>query len=222
MIKHVGKHNQRKIAIVYRQVPDETHMALVMYTDTLPMMVHDEAMKVLESELGQNAKDLADALFRHIMPDGNNCLTHIHKAGYLKKVPCNQVIVTPTAKSTIRLDELNAMLAKIEAGGEAADRMANIDANRGTKGVLQEGRELGMPAVPQIPAATTSASVNGVLSDTDIAQQRLEQANRMEAEAKGLLAEAKRLKEEAKSLVPAKAKTTTKATNGRTTKKAAA
>jgi len=44
----------------------------------------------------------------------------------------------------------------------------------------------------------------------------------MEAEAKGLLAEAKRLKEEAKSLVPAKAKTTTKATNGRTTKKAAA
>jgi hypothetical protein len=222
MIKHVGKHNQRKIAIVYRQVPDEAHMALVMYTDNLPMMVHDEAMKVLESELGQNAKDLADALFRHVMPDGNNCLTHIHRAGYLKKVPCNQVIVTPTAKSTIRLDELNDMLAKIEAGGDAADKMANLDANRGIKGVIQEGRELGMPAAPQIPAATTSASVNGVLSDTDIAQQRLEQANRMEAEAKGLLAEAKRLKEEAKSLVPAKAKTTTKATNGRTTKKAAA
>lgn len=214
MIKHVGKHNQRKIAIVYRQVPDETHMALVMYTDNLPMMVHDEAMKVLESELGQNAKDLADALFRHMMPDGTNCLTHIHKAGYLKKVPCNQVIVTPTAKSTIRLDELNDMLAKIEAGGEAADRMANIDANRGTKGVLQEGRELGMPAVPQV--ATTAAGIDGALSDSDIAQQRLDQANRMEAEAKGLLAEAKRLKEEAKSLVPAK--TTTKASNGRTTK----
>ena len=76
MIKHVGRHNQRKVAIVYRQVPDETHMALVMYTDTLPSLVHDEAMKVLESELGQNAKELADALFRHIMPDGNNCLTY--------------------------------------------------------------------------------------------------------------------------------------------------
>ena len=80
MIKHVGKHNQRKIAIVYRKVPDEGHMALVMYTDNLPMMVHDEAMKVLESEVGQNAKELADALFRHIMPDGTNCLQHIHKA----------------------------------------------------------------------------------------------------------------------------------------------
>lgn len=227
MIKHVGKHNQRKVAIVYRQVPDEAHMALVMYTDNLPMMVHDEAMKVLESEVGQNAKDFADALFRHVMPDGNNCLTYIHRAGYLKKVPCNQVIVTPTAKSTIRLDELNDMLAKIEAGGEAADRMANIDANRGTKGVLQEGRELGMPA--QDPTRTSAAdmsvptaSVPGVLSDAEIAQQRLDQATRMEAEAKGLLAEAKRLKAEAAELKPAKAKTTTKASNVRTTKKAAA
>ena len=217
MIKHVGKHNQRKVAIVYRQVPDEAHMALVMYTDTLPMMVHDEAMKVLESELGQNAKELADALFRHVMPDGTNCLTHIHRAGYLKKVPCNQVIVTPTAKATIRLDELNDMLAKIEAGGEAAQQIADLDANRGTKGVIQEGRELGMPPTQQ--SATTAASVTGVLSDAEIAEQRLSQAARMEAEAKGLLAEAKRLKAEAATLKPTKAKTSTpKASNGRATK----
>ena len=64
MIKHVGKHNQRKVAIVYKTIPDETHMALVVYTDSLPSMIHDEAMKVLESEVGQNAKELADALFR--------------------------------------------------------------------------------------------------------------------------------------------------------------
>jgi hypothetical protein len=223
MIKHVGRHNQRKVAIVYRQVPDETHMALVMYTDTLPMMVHDEAMKCLESEVGQQAKDLADALFRHTMPDGTNCLTHIHKAGYLKKVPCNQVIVTPTATSTVRLDELNELINKIEAGGEAADRMANIDANRGTKGVLQEGRELGMPA-PPVTSTPSAAPTVGALSDAEIAQQRLDQAPRMEAEAKGLLAEAKRLKAEAASLnpapakAPAKAKTTTKASDGRATK----
>jgi hypothetical protein len=227
MIKHVGKHNQRKIAIVYRKVTDEGHMALVMYTDNLPMMVHDEAMKVLESEVGQNAKELADALFRHIMPDGTNCLQHIHKAGYLKKVPCNQVIVTPTAKSTVRLDELNDILDKLEAGGEAAQRLDDIDKNRGIKGVKQQGRELGMPAEPFTGTPTTSADVAGVLSDAEIAQQRIGQATRMEAEAKGLLAEAKRLKAEAASLkpvavkkaTPAKAKTTTpKATDGRATK----
>jgi len=43
MIKHVGKHNQRKVAIVYKTVPNEDHMALVVYTDNLPMMIHDKA-----------------------------------------------------------------------------------------------------------------------------------------------------------------------------------
>ena len=29
MIKHVGKHNNQKIVILFRKVPDEGHMALV-------------------------------------------------------------------------------------------------------------------------------------------------------------------------------------------------
>jgi hypothetical protein len=205
MIKHVGKHNQKRVAIVYRTVPDEDHMALVAYADSMPSMVHDEVMKVIESEIGQNAKELADALFRTIMADGTNCLTTLHKGGWLKKVPCNQVIVTPTAKSTCRLDELNNLLKKIEEGGDAAAALANIDANRGMKGVLQEGRELGQPVID--PTRTTAGSVSGdVLTDDVLSQQRLDQALKMEAEAKSLLAEAKRLKQEATQLSQPKAK----------------
>jgi len=206
MIKHVGKHNQRRVAIVYKKVPDESHMALIVYTDSLPMMVHDEMMKCLESEIGQQAKELADALFRTTMADGNNCLTAIHKGGWMKKVPTNQVIVTPTIKSTVRLDELNDIMDKLEAGGEAASRLADIDANRGIKGVLQEGRELGQPAVDPTRPAVSEASGAGVLSDTDLATQRTAQAVKMEAEAKALLAEAKRLKQEATQLSQPKAK----------------
>jgi hypothetical protein len=114
--------------------------------------------------------------------------------------------VTPTSRSTVRLDELNDILAKLEAGGEAAQRLADLDSNRGTKGVLKTGREVGEPSVN-----TSSA----VLSDADLAEQRLTQANKMEADAKSLLAEAKRLKDEAKSLTP-------KAKNVRATKKATA
>jgi len=205
MIKHVGKHNQKRVAIVYRTVPDEDHMALVAYADSMPSMVHDEVMKVIESEIGQNAKELADALFRTTLADGTNCLTTLHKGGWLKKVPCNQVIVTPTAKSTCRLDELNNLLKKIEEGGDAAAALANIDANRGMKGVLQEGRELGQPAID--PTRTTADSVGGdVLTDDILSQQRLDQANKMEADAKSLLAEAKRLKQEATQLSQPKAK----------------
>jgi hypothetical protein len=207
MIKHVGKHNQRRIAIVYRKVPDESHMALIVYTDALPMMVHDEMMKCLESDIGQQAKELADALFRTTMADGQNCLSAIHKGGWMKKVPTNQVIVTPTIKSTCRLDELNDIIDKIEAGGEAAQQLADMDANRGMRGVIQEGRELGQPAKPFTGVqSTTSADISGVLSDSDLAEQRTQQANKMEAEAKALLAEAKRLKQEATQLSQPKAK----------------
>jgi len=216
MIKHVGKHNQKRVAIVYRTVPDEDHMALVAYADSMPSMVHDEVMKVIESAIGQNAKELADALFRTTLADGTNCLTTLHKGGWLKKVPCNQVIVTPTSKSTCRLDELNNLLKKIEEGGDAAAALADLDANRGMKGVLQEGRELGQPASD--PTRTTAGSVSGdVLTDDVLSQQRLDQATKMEAEAKSLLAEAKRLKQEATQLSQPKAKNV-----GKTSKKATA
>ena len=228
MIKHVGRHNNKRVVIAYKQVPEEDHMCLVIYSESLPMRIHDEVMKVLESEVGQQANDFADALFRHTMADGVNCLTAIHRGGLLSKVPTNQVIVTPTSNSTVRLDELNTILTEIAKGEEATKKLANADA-----GQRWEGRELGEPV------KTTAESVNpdGVLSDADIANQRLAQANKMEAEAKSLLAEAKRLKDEANALAPkvtkakvtkAKATTTTttaKKTNARkptTTKKAAA
>ncbi len=228
MIKHVGRHNNKRVVIAYRQVPDEDHMCLVIYSETLPMRIHDEVMKILESDIGQQANDFADALFRHTMADGVNCLNAIHRGGLLSKVPTNQVIVTPTATSSVRLDELNTLLNEIAKGEAATDKLAKADA-----GQRWEGRELGEPA------KTTAASVNtdGVLTDEAIANQRIAQANKMEAEAKSLLAEAKRLKDEANALAPkvtkakvtkAKATTTTttaKKTNARkptTTKKAAA
>ena len=54
-MKHVGKHGDRKICILFRQVPGEDHMCLLVYSDLLPRMIHDEIMKVLESAVGQQA-----------------------------------------------------------------------------------------------------------------------------------------------------------------------
>ena len=80
-----------------------------------------------------------------------------------------------------------------------------MDANRGIKGVLNEGRELGQPAVD--PTRTSANDVVGEgLTDADLAAQRTAQADKMEAEAKALLAEAKRLKQEATQLSQPKAK----------------
>jgi hypothetical protein len=83
MIKHVGRHNNRKVVIVYRQLPNEDHMALIAYSDALPRMVHDELMKCVESLVAQNAKDLADVLFRTVMADGDNILSSLHNNSWM-------------------------------------------------------------------------------------------------------------------------------------------
>jgi hypothetical protein len=214
MLKHVGRHGEKKVVVAYNTVPGEDHMALVIYSDSLPSMLHDEVMKVIESPAGQTAKSLADALFRNIMPDGNNTLGALHKGGFLKKVQTKQVILKPNAKSSVRLDELNDILKKMEAGQEAVDAMAKIDAGRGYADPSKNvGRELGEPK----KIAESAVNTSGVLTDADLANQRLDQATKMELQAKTLLAEAKRLKEEASSLAPK-----IKAKNVRATKKTTA
>jgi len=114
VIKHVGKHNNKRVVVLFKTVPGEDHMCLVVYPETLPKHIHDDIMKALESESGQQAKDFSDYLFRYTLSDGNNALATLHKEGMIKKVPTNQVIITPNAKSTVRLDELNNILIKME------------------------------------------------------------------------------------------------------------
>ena len=213
MLKHVGRHGDKKVVIAYNTVPGEDHMALVVYSDKLPPMMHDEVMKVVESAAGQSAKSLADALFRNIMPDGNNTLGSLHKGGFLKKVQTKQVILTPNAKTTVRLDELNDILKKMEGGEEAVKKMADIDAGRGFADPGKKTRELGEPK----RAVESAVNTSGVLTDADLAKANLDQAAKMELQAKTLLAEAKRLKEEASSFAPK-----TKAKNVRATKKTTA
>jgi hypothetical protein len=232
MIKHVGKHNGKKIVVMWRKVPGEDHMSLVSYSDTLPRMIHDEVMKALESPIGQNAKEFSDALFRTVMPDGRNALEVLHKEGFIKKVPASQILITPTAKSSVRLDELNSILDEMEKGEEAVKRLSDIDKNAGMQTKKRgQGREVGMPPNNTSVSRTNidvdatdsaAAYLKGALSDGDLVQQRLNQAEQMQKQAEQLLAEARRLTEEAKSLTPANNVKTTRAKKAAPTKKQAA
>lgn len=223
MIKHVGKHNNKRIVILWRKVPGEDHMCLVIYPDTLPRHIHDDIMKALESESGQQAKEFSDYLFRYTLVDGNNALQTLHSEGMIKKVPTNQVIVTPDAKSNVRLDELNGILDKMALGEEAIKEMADLDKNSGmvTKRNNVKTRDVGELRAPrdsrsQPAIVDNTISINDVLTDEQLATQRLAQAQKMQAEARALLAEADRLQQEASTLNGAKKE------NGKTTKTKAA
>ena len=196
-LKHVGRHNNQKVVVVYRKVPGEDHMALVTYTDQLPSHFHDSIMTSLESAAGQSASELAEVLFRNLRPDGRSILQAMHKEGMIKKVPTSQVILTPSAKSSARLDEINKILDDMATGEDAAKKMKEIDDNAG----LVNPREV-------------NNETADTLSDAGIAQDLLSQSNKMLAEAEGLLAEGARLREEAynmdPTLRPKKTRSTTK------------
>ena len=160
-------------------------------------------MQALESDSGQQAKEFSDYLFRYTLKDGTNALQTLHAEGMIKKIPTNQVVITPNAKSSVRLDELNTILDKMAMGEEAINDMATLDANRGMRtGAKPEGREVGVPnsSRTQPTQVDSSISINDVLSDEQLATQRRAQAVKMQSEAESMLAESKRLLKEAQQL----------------------
>lgn len=202
MLKHVGRHGDRKVAIVFRELPGEDHMCLVVYPDTLPTHIHDSIMQVLESPAGQSESNLADALHRNLLTDGRVILEALHREGMLKKVSTEQVIVTPTPTSSVKLDELNRLVKEMESGEEAAKRLSDLDANQGIVPPEQKRRaeaefKSSQRAVPPVKANDSSA-----LDDKTLASNMLAQAERMEVEARGLLAESARMKKEAERMFP--------------------
>ena len=131
MLKHVGRHGDRRVAIVFREIPNEDHMCLVIYPDVLPTHIHNSVMGVLESAPGQQATNLADVFHRNLLPDGRNILQTLHAEGMLKKIATNQVILTPTPSTSVKLDEVNKLVKEMESGAEALKRMQEIDQNQG-------------------------------------------------------------------------------------------
>jgi uncharacterized coiled-coil DUF342 family protein len=107
----------------------------------------------------------------------------------------------------VRLDELNDILDEMAKGEEALKRLQDLDSNRGISGKTAprkaEIQELGERKTREAQGNTSAAEMlSGMLSDSDIAAQRMEQAQKMEATAQQLLAEAARLKQEAETLSP--------------------
>lgn len=207
MLKHIGRHGDRKVAIIFRELPGEDHMCLVIYPETLPTHIHNTIMSILESAPGQASPNLADVLHRNLLPDGRVILQALHNEGMLKKIQTNQVIVTPTAQSNVKLDELNKIVKEMESGDAALKRMRELDANAGfvdpaTKRKAEKAFKEGRIAEAEALVTPLAAPAGGALDDQSLAANMLAQAKRMEADAKGLVAEAARMKKEAQKMFP--------------------
>ena len=206
-MKHIGRHGDSQVALIFRELPGQEHMCLVIYPETLPTHIHNTIMTILESAPGQQSPNLADVLHRNLLPDGRVILQALHNEGMLKKINTNQVIVTPTAQSNVKLDELNRIVKEMESGAEALKRMQELDANAGfvdpaVKRKAEKAFKEGRIADAEAMIAPLIAPATGALDDQSRAANMLAQAKKMEVDAKGLVAEAARMKKEAQKMYP--------------------
>lgn len=197
-LKHVGRiaASGKKVIVAYRVIPGDPENCLIIPTQALDAAQHDDVMKCLESNAGQNAYELAEAMARTTLSDGLNMLAGMQKYGKIVKVESNTIEMTPDTKSVINLAELNKMLAE-QKGVTVADL-----ALKGPDGQTVQPTAETTTVDPVGDYATTK--VGGVLTDEDLAAQYRSQAD-------ALFKEAKALREQAEELVPTKKKTKTSA-----------
>lgn len=199
-LKHIGRiaKTGKKVIVAYRVLPDDADHALVISTESLDADQHDSLMKLVESNSGQNAYELAEAMSRTTLPDGRNMLAGLHKYGKLTRVLTKDVEMVPDTKSVVNLAELNSVIA--EQKGVTVEDLA-LQPPGAKKGAVKESTA----AVTEAAAEPIPAATDGVLSDDDLARQYRSQADAMYKEAK-------RLREMAEELVPIKRKTKASAT----------
>lgn len=200
-LKHVGrmKNNQRKVIVAYRTIPGDAESAIVVTTENLAAEEHDTLMKLVESNAGQTAYELAEAMARTPLPDGRNMLAAFHTTGKMVRVPTNTVEMTPDNKTSIMLDELNRVIAD-QKGVTIEDLAIQPSASNSKTETAATVNEI--PATQEPVVEPLQAATDGVLSDEDLAAQYRSQAD-------ALFKEAKRLREQAEELVPTKKKTKT-------------
>jgi hypothetical protein len=196
-MKHIGRvsNTGMKCIVVFREIYDQygkvsdPNHCLVVETERLPDMEHDDIVRVVESDAGQQAQQFYEIAHRSMFSDGINMLTKLHNSGYLRKYPTDQVELTPNSSTTVKLSEINEIIRKQSSGMSEQDinnsMVDDTDSPPRTQTTLD-------------PTQTIDQAVDtgeAVLDDTAIAQNMLSQAETF-------LAEAKRLQDEAYEMAP--------------------
>ena len=198
-IKHVGKlkNTGDKVAVVFRTVPGESNNALVLQTATLKDEIHDSLMAMIDSDQAQQTNELGELMFSRTFSDGRPMLQAMQSEGRLRKVPTDNVTMTPTPTTEVNLAQLNTLIA--EQKGMSVDELYTLVSGAPTK-------EQAAAAQTTVPESTPSQepvaapTTDGVLSDSDLAKSYRSQADAMYKEAA-------QLRRQADELDPPKKKT---------------
>jgi hypothetical protein len=201
-LKHIGKmkNTGEKVLDIFRTLPGESNMALVLATSTLPDIYHDALIQLVESDQAQDANEFGEIMFIRRFPDGRSMLLAMQQDSRLKKVATDTVIMTPTLSASIPLDQLNVIIA--EQRGVAVGDLASL-VNGGTAADRDSVKAQPVAESAKVEEVKTSE----VLTDKDLARSYRSQADAMYKEAAKLRKQADDLDPPAKK-VAAKSKET--------------
>lgn len=201
-LKHIGKikNTGTKVLVVFRTLPGESNMALVLPTATLPDMYHNAMMDLVETTPAQDSFEFGEQMFIKYFPDGRPMLQAMQADNRMQKVPTDTVIMTPTNQHNMPLDQLNILIA--EQKNCTIDELCTF-----VKGSTPSTKLKEQPKKADAPAAKVEplkAPENALLTDKDIAKSYRSQADAMYKEAARLRKDADDLDPPAKKATKAK------------------
>lgn len=197
-LKHIGQVSNTgiKCVVVFREIYDDrgnvqdNKHCLVVETDRLPDYAHDDVVRVVESVAGQEANEFFEIAARSYFSDGSPMLQEMHRRGWIKKYPTDNIAMTPNRSTSVLLSEINEVIRKQKSGMSEQD-IRNTMVNDTDKAPRTQ--------TTLDPTQTIDQAIDvpneGVLDDTALAQSMLSQAETF-------LAEAKRLQDEAYEMAP--------------------
>jgi hypothetical protein len=202
-LKHIGrmKNTGVKILTIFRTLPGESNMALVLPVSGLSDSYHDSIMTVVETDQAQEAFELGEILFTRTFPDGRPMLQALQADNRLQKVATDLVVMSPTANDSVQLDQLNVLIAEqrnctIDDLYTFVSGAPKIKKNDVVVEDIAEVKDL----ASQPSNEPLKASGDTALTDKDIAKSYRSQADAMYKEAA-------RLRKEADELDPPQKKT---------------
>ena len=197
-LKHIGRINNTgvKVLVVFRTLPGESNMALVLPVTQLSDSYHDSIMTMVETDQCQEAYELGEMMFIRTFPDGRPMLQAMQADGRLHKVATDTVTMTPTTNDTVLLSSLNTLIAE-QKNCAVDDLYTFVKGAPKVKTEVTPAAEVKdiAPAVDtDIPAPVRAqAAADTVLTDKDIAKSYRSQADAMYKEAARLRKEAEEL-----------------------------
>jgi len=191
-LKHIGRmiNTGAKVLVVFRTLPGESNMALVLPVANLTDSYHDSIMTVVETDQAQETFEFGEIMFTRTFPDGRPMLQALQADNRLQKVATDLVIMAPTTNDNVQLDQLNVLIA--EQRNCTVDDLYTFVSGAPSKSNGSVVEEI-VEVKDLSPIEPLKASENAVLSDRDIAKSYRSQADAMYKEAAKLRKEADEL-----------------------------